>query len=170
MKRLFLTACLTAVVASCGTVQSMVQNTVPYTTQFLVPSGTAAARENDNISAASSVAQYVGAGTDLVKDIRVSGVKVTASSNKSPDLGMFRNIKVYLSGNNTQEILVAERKDIGNNIGTTINLDPDTSQVLDEVVKTGSVKARVVYVLKETAPADTNLTVTMKFTSLPVKN
>lgn len=171
MKKLILTASIiVATMISCGTVQSIVQNTVPYTTQFLVPSGKQAAQEYDNVSSASSFAQYVGAGTDMVRDIRISSVKVTASGSAAVDLGIFKSIKVMLSGNNTDEVLVAERKDIGNNIGKTINLDPDTSKVLDEIVKTGSVKARVVYVLKNNVTNDAHLSVTMKFTSIPVKN
>lgn len=171
MKKLILIAIVAATTAiSCGTVQSIVQNTVPYTTQFLVPSGTPAEQEYDNISGATSFAQYVGAGTDMVRDIRISSVKVASSGSLYQDLGMFKSIQVYLSGNNTEEVLAAERKDIGNNIGNVLNMDPDRSKLLDEVVKTGSVKARVVYVLKEKAPVDKNFTVTMKFTSIPVKN
>ena len=76
-------------------------------------------------------------------------------------MGIFKSIKVYLSGNNTGEILVAQRTDIGSNIGNTLNLDPDTSKILDQIVKSGSVKARVAYVLKNTATNDTNLTISM---------
>ncbi len=170
MKRLILMASLVvATVISCGTVQSIIQNTVPYTTQFLVPSGKQASQEYDHISSASSFAQYVGAGTDMVKDIRITSVKVSTSGAKAVDMGMFKSIKVLLSGNNTDEVLIAERKDIGNNIGNTINLDPDTSKVLDEVVKTGSVKARVVYVLKNNVSNDAHFSITMNFTSTPIK-
>ena len=169
-KIIFAASLIIATVISCGTVQSVVQNTVPYTTQFLVPSGKQASQEYDNISSASSFAQYVGAGTDMVKDIRISSVKVTTNGNTAVDLGIFKSIKVLLSGNNTDEVLIAERKDIGNNIGKTINLDPDTSKVLDEIVKTGSVKARVVYVLKNNTSNDAHLSLTMKFTSIAIKN
>ena len=63
---------------------------------------------------------------------------------------------------------MAQRIDIGNNIGNTLNLDPDNSKILDEVVKSGAVKARVVYVLKNTANNDTNLNISLRFTSVPV--
>ena len=105
----------------------------------------------------------------MVKDIRITSVKVSTSGAKAVDMGMFKSIKVLLSGNNTDEVLIAERKDIGNNIGNTINLDPDTSKVLDEVVKTGSVKARVVYVLKNNVSNDAHFSITMNFTSTPIK-
>ena len=105
----------------------------------------------------------------MVQDIRISSAKVSATSlSSNSDLGIFKSIKVYLSGNNTQEILVAQRIDIGNNIGNTLNLDPDNSKILDEVVKSGAVKARVAYVLKNTANNDTNLNISLRFTSVPV--
>ncbi len=171
MKNLYLSAVVAAItVTSCGTVQSIVQNTVPYTTSVLVSSGSSASEEYSTTSSATSFAQYIGAGTDMVKNIRVISAKATASSKSvNPDLGIFKSIKIYLSGNNTNEVLVAERTDIGDNLGKTINLDPDMSKELDEIVKTGSVKARTVYVLKNKANNDTNLTITMRFTSDPIK-
>ena len=153
MKNIFLSAAIASVaLVSCGTVQSIVQNTVPYTTNVLVSSGVPANQEISTTSSASSFAQYVGAGNSMVQDIRISSAKVSATSlSSNSDLGIFKSIKVYLSGNNTQEILVAQRTDIGNNIGNMLNLDPDNSKILDEVVKSGAVKARVAYVLKNTA-------------------
>jgi hypothetical protein len=170
MKNIFLSAAIASVaLVSCGTVQSIVQNTVPYTTNVLVSSGVPANQEISTTSSASSFAQYVGAGNSMVQDIRISSAKVSATSlSSNSDLGIFKSIKVYLSGNNTQEILVAQRIDIGNNIGNTLNLDPDNSKILDEVVKSGAVKARVAYVLKNTANKDTNLNISLRFTSVPV--
>jgi len=170
MKNIFLSAAIASVaLVSCGTVQSIVQNTVPYTTNVLVSSGVPANQEISTTSSASSFAQYVGAGNSMVQDIRISSAKVSATSlSSNSDLGIFKSIKVYLSGNNTQEILVAQRTDIGNNIGNMLNLDPDNSKILDEVVKSGAVKARVAYVLKNTANKDTNLNISLRFTSVPV--
>lgn len=170
MKNVFLAATIASVaLASCGTVQSIVQNTIPYTTNVLVPSGVPANQEISVTSPASSFAQYVGAGNNMVQDIRISSARVSVSSlSANSDLGIFKSIKVYLSGNNTQEILVAQRTDIGSNIGNTLNLDPDTSKILDDVVKSGAVKARVAYVLKNTASNDTNLNISLKFSSVPV--
>lgn len=172
MKNLILSAIVVAATTiSCGTVQSIVQNTVPYTTNFLVSSGIPGNQEISVTSAATSFAQYIGAGNSMVQDIRISSAKATATNlSSNADLGVFKSIKVYLSGNNTEEILVAQRTDIGSNIGNTINLDPDTSKILDNVVKSGAVKARVAYVLKNTATNDTNLTISMRFSSIPMVN
>ena len=55
-------------------------------------------------------------------------------------------------------------------MGNTLNLERDTSKSLDQIVKSGSVKARVAYVLKDTATNDTNLTISMRFSSIPAPN
>lgn len=172
MKNLILSAfVIAATTVSCGTVQSIVQNTVPYTTNVLVSSGVPGNQEISVTSSATSFAQYVGAGTSMVQDIRISSAKATATNlSTNGELGIFKSIKVYLSGNNTGEILVAQRTDIGSNIGNTLNLDPDTSKILDQIEKIGSVKARIAYVLKNTATNDTNLTISMRFSSIPAPN
>lgn len=171
MKNLILSAIAIVSLASCGTVQSIVQNTVPYNTNVLVSSGVPANQEISSTSVASNFAQYLGAGNSMVQDIRISSAKATASTlSASADLGNFKSIKVYLSGNNTAEALVAQRTDIGNNIGSTLNLDPDTSKILDDIVKSGTVKARVAYVLKNTASNDLNLNISLRFSSVPVVN
>ena len=59
MKNIFLSAAIASVaLVSCGTVQSIVQNTVPYTTNVLVSSGVPA---NQEISTTSSVVKVFGA-------------------------------------------------------------------------------------------------------------
>ena len=84
MKNIFLSAAIASVaLVSCGTVQSIVQNTVPYTTNVLVSSGVPANQEISTTSSASSFAQYVGAGNSMVQDIRISSAKVSATSLSS---------------------------------------------------------------------------------------
>ena len=96
-------------VTSCGTVQSIVQNTVPYTTNVLVSSGSAASQEYSTTSSATSFAQYVGAGTDMVQNIRVTSAKVTATSQSvNPDLGIFKSIKSSLYDMFTNASVVGE--------------------------------------------------------------
>ena len=61
MKNLILSAfVIAATTVSCGTVQSIVQNTVPYTTNVLVSSGVPGNQEISVTSSATSFAQYVG--------------------------------------------------------------------------------------------------------------
>lgn len=169
MKTLLLGAAVAVMtVTSCSTVQSIVQNAFPYTTNVLVPSGTAANQEISSVSAATSIAQFAGATNNQVKDVRIANAKISVVSPTGQNLGMFKSVKVYISGNNTGEVLVASRQDIGDNVGTQINLDPDTSRVLDNYVINQNVKVRLAYVLKERSTVDTNIKVSLGFTSTPV--
>ena len=169
MKNLLLSAAVaTLSLTSCSTVQSIVQNAFPYTTNVLVSSGTPANQEISSVSAATSIAQFAGATNTQVKDIRISNAKITAVTPSGQNLGIFRSVKVYISGNNTGEVLVASRDDIGSNVGTQLNLDPDTSKILDNIVINQNVKVRLAYVLKQPATVDTNLRISLGFTSTPV--
>lgn len=75
---------------------------------------------NQEISATTatrSFAQYVGAGNNKVQDIRISAAKFSVSLlSLNSDLGVFKSIKIYLSGNHTKEFLVAQRTDVGDNV------------------------------------------------------
>ncbi|MBP7173755.1 MAG: hypothetical protein KBA33_06765 [Cloacibacterium sp.] len=167
MKKSIAMSIVAALSVSCGTVQSLVQSTFPYTTSVLVSSGVPANQEISTTSAATSVAQYVGASNAMVKDIRISSANISTITPSGQSLGNFRSMKVYVSGSNTGEVLVASRNDIGDNVGDNVMLDPSTSQTLDHIVKGESVKVRVAYILKSNATRDTNLRVSLRFSSVP---
>lgn len=103
----------------------------------------------------------------MVKDIRISSANISTITPSGQSLGNFRSMKVYVSGSNTGEVLVASRNDIGDNVGDNVMLDPSTSQTLDHIVKGESVKVRVAYILKSNATRDTNLRVSLRFSSVP---
>lgn len=169
MKRFIMTGIIAATtLVSCGTVQSLVQSTFPYTTNVLVSSGVPAGQEISSTSTASSVAQFFGDANSMVQDIRISSANLSVSSPTGAGLGNFRSVKVYLSGNNTGEVLVASRSDIGDNVGDNVTLDPASTQTLDHIIKSGSAKARVAYVLKRNSTQDMNLRVSMRFSSVPI--
>ena len=169
MKNYILSAIAVAtVLTSCSTVQSIVQNTFPYTTNVLISSGVPANQEISTVSAATSLAQSVGASNTVVKDIRISSANISTITPSGQSLGNFKSMKVYVSGSNTEELLVASRNDIGDNVGDNVVLDPSTSQVLDRIVKGENMKVRVAYVLKSAATKDINLKISLRFSSVPI--
>ena len=85
-------------------------------------------------------------------------------------MGIFRSVKVYLSNNGSNEVLVASRDAIGDNVGSSLSLDVNTSQTLDNMMKSGAVQARVVYVLKQSPTSDISLKTSIGFSSVPVTN
>ena len=168
MKNMFLSAIVaTATLASCSTVSSILQNTFPYNATVLVTAGSPANTELSSVSAAQSVNQLIGSGAN-VKDIRVSNATLSVGSDTS--LGVFKSVKVYLSNNGSSQVLVASRESIPDNVGNSLAMDVNTSQTLDNMMKSGSVQARIVYVLKQSPTSDISLKSSIGFSSVPVTN
>lgn len=168
MKNIFLSAVVaTATLVSCSTVSSILQNTFPYNATVLVTSGSPASTTLSSVSAAQSINQLTGAGAN-VKDIRISNA--TLSVNSSTSVGLFKSVKVYLSNNGSNEVLVASREDIPDNVGSSLSLDVSTSATLDNMMKSGSVQQRFVYVLKKSPTSDVSVKTSIGFSSLPITN
>jgi hypothetical protein len=168
MKNLFLSAIVaSAALTSCSTVSSILQNTFPYTSNILVTAGSPANVQLSNVSVAQSINQVTGSGAN-VKDIRVSNATVSVDSNNS--MGMFSSVKIYISNGGSNETLVASRESIPDNVGTSLSLDVNSSQLFDQVMKSGNVQAKMVYVLKKSPISDVSVKTSIGFNSVPVTN
>jgi len=168
MKNLFLTAAIaSAALVSCGTVQSLVQNTFPYTANVLVSTGVPAGKEVSSSSTASNVQTWFGGNNNAnIKDVRISEAKVSVVSPSGGSLNAFKSIKVYISSSGTGERLVASRSNISSD-ASSINLDVENSGFLDAVVKSTGLTVRTVYELKNQTSSDMNLRIALNFSSIP---
>lgn len=164
---LFAAAAATFTLTACSTVSSILQNTFPYTATVLVTSGSPANVQLSAVSPAQSINQLTGAGAN-VKDIRVSSATMSVDSNTS--MSMFKSVRVYLSNNSGNEVMVASRDVVPENVGNSLSLDINTSTTLDSMMKSGAVQARVVYVLKQSPTSDISLKTSIGFSSVPVTN
>ena len=168
MKNLFLSAVVaTATLASCSTVSSILQNTFPYNATVLVTAGSPANTTLSSVSPAQSITQLTGAGAN-VRDIRISNASLSVDSNTS--IGVFKSVKVYLSKNGSNEVLVASRENIPDNVGSSLSLDLNTSSTLDNIMKSGAVQQRMVYVLKQSPTSDISVRTSLGFSSVPNTN
>ncbi|MBK1894155.1 hypothetical protein [Chryseobacterium paridis] len=170
MKNIFLTAIVaSAALVSCGTVQSLVQNTFPYTANVLVSTGVPADKEVSSTATASNVQTWFGGNNNAkIKDVRLADAKISVVSPSDGNLSALKNIKVYISSAGTGERLVASRSNISSN-SSSLNLDLNNNGFLDEVVKSNGVTVRTVYELKNQTSSDMNLKVALNFSSIPAK-
>lgn len=168
MKNLILTGIIaSATLVSCGTVQSLVQNTFPYTANVLVSTGVPADQEVSSSTTASNVQSWFGGNSDAqIKDVRIADAKVTVVSPSSGTLSNFKSFKVYISSDGAAEKLVASRSDFSTS-GNSVSLDISNSGYLDNIVKSTNLKVRTVYVLKNSVSSDMNLRVSLNFNSVP---
>ncbi len=154
---------------SCGTVQSLVQNTFPYTANVLVSTGVPADKEVSSTSTASNVQTWFGGNNNAqIKDVRISDAKISVVSPSGGNLSALKSIKVFISSSGTGEKLVASRSNISSN-SSSLNLDLNDTGFLDSVVKSSGLTVRTVYELKNQTSSDMNLKIALNFSSVPAK-
>ncbi len=171
MTNIFSAAILaSAALVSCGTVQSVIQNTFPYTANVLVSTGVPANKEVSSTATATNVQTWFGGNNNAqIKDVRISDAKISVVSPAGGNLSALKSVKVYISSTGTSERLVASRSDISSN-SSSLNLDLNSDNgYLDEVVKSTGVTVRTVYELKNQTSSDMNLKVALNFSSVPVR-
>ncbi|CAA7388196.1 hypothetical protein [Chryseobacterium fistulae] len=158
-----------AALVSCGTVQSLVQNTFPYTANVLISTGVPANKEVSSTATASNVQTWFGGNNNAkIKDVRISEAKISVVSPSKGNLSALKSIKVYISSDGTSERLVASRSNISTN-ASNVSLDLENSGFLDAVVKSTGLTVRTVYELKNQTSSDMNMKVALNFNSVPAK-
>ena len=170
MKKIFLTSVIASVaLVSCGTVQSLVQNTFPYTTNVMISTGVPVGQDVSSTATASNIQNWFGGNNNAqIKNVRIADAKVSITSPAGANLSAIKSVKVYLSSNGSNERLVASRSDISSS-SDAINLDIANSNYLDDIVKTSGVTIRTVYQLKNQVSSDTNMRVSINFSSVPAQ-
>lgn len=162
---------ITSIIAACGTMQSLIRSTFPYTATLIVP---ASAKTNTNLSATSSASSFdqiftgQGSNTSFIKEVRVASAKVESSNPTNQNLGVFKSIRLYISrGDGSSEVMVAQRTDISSTVGRSLVLDIDNSKFLDEYIKGNTVRLRMEYELREGLSTDVSLKASVGFTTTP---
>ncbi|UOU98784.1 hypothetical protein MUU74_02270 [Chryseobacterium daecheongense] len=170
MKNIVLTAVIaSAALVSCGTVQSLVQNTFPYTANVMISTGVPANQEVSSKATATNVQTWFGGNNNAqIKDVRISDAKVSVVSPSGGNLSALKSIKVYISSNGTGEKLVASRTDISTT-SSSVNLDLNDTGYLDSIVKSSGLTVRTVYELRNQTTSDMNLRVALNFNSVPAQ-
>lgn len=173
MKKLFPVVVATIVMlSSCATVQSLIKSSFPYNATVVIPAGTKSDTNISTSSAATSFDQVFGNqnGTDYVKEIRIASAKMEASNPSSKSLGMFKSVKLFVANEKGEEVMVASRNDVQQNIGTGLVLDIDNSRFLDNYVKGTNLRIRMEYVLREKTTTDVSVRVSLSFSTSPKTN
>lgn len=155
-----------ASLVSCSTVSSIMQSTFPYNSNYVVAAGSSANTQLSSIGAGFSINQLIGVSNN-VQDIRISNATATITSG-AQGMGVFKSIQVYLSAGGN-DVLVASRDNIPDNIGNSLALDINASQSLDSVMKSGqTIQQKVVYVLKSSPTTDLAIKTSLGFNSTPI--
>jgi hypothetical protein len=161
MKKYFLLITVLCVIsAGCGTVQSIVKSTFPYTTTVVVPASSQPGNEYAAVSYAKSFDQSFSKGNNAyaVKDVKVTSAKLESTTPSDFNIGNLVSANIYIAGEDGKdEVLVASRNDIGPNVGNSLVLDIDNSATLDQYVRKPKLKVRMVYKLRHNISVDVSL-------------
>jgi hypothetical protein len=170
MKKLLFTVFAAVILLSgCGTVQSIIKSSFPYTATLVIPKSSKTDTAASVTSTASSFDEVFGnqTGSDYIRDVRIASAKIIASDPNDQSMGMFKSIKIFVSNGTSGEVMVASRNDVSEHIGSSLVLDIDNSQFVDKYVKGNSLKVRLEYVLREKLTTDVSVRTSLSFSSSP---
>ena len=168
-KNIFYSLVITFIIFGCGTIQSIVKSTFPYTSTLIIP---ASSKINTPLTATSSASSFdqiftgQGSNTNQISQVRVASVKLESTNPSDQNLGILKSAKVYLL-NNSNETLIATRTDIASTVGRAIMLDIDNSKFLDDYLKGGNVRIRLEYVLQSGLTTDLSIKASVGLNALP---
>ncbi|TFF36161.1 hypothetical protein [Mucilaginibacter psychrotolerans] len=174
MKKFILIAIAFAFVsAGCGTVQSIIKSSFPYTATLVIPASSATGTTLTAMSEGTSFDQNFavkGNNGSRVSDVHIVSAKMTATIPSDFNIGNLVSAKIYMAkANGESEVLVASRTDIGPNSGPSIVLDIDNTHFLDELVREKNVRIRMVYQLRNKINIDASLRVVLGISADPAK-
>ncbi|TSD64787.1 hypothetical protein FFF34_012875 [Inquilinus sp. KBS0705] len=166
-------ALLLFVFAGCGTMQSIIKSSFPYTATLVIPASAATGTALTATSIGNSFDQNFtkdGNNGSRINEVRIVSAKMEATVPSDYNIGNLVSAKIYMSKpNGDGEVMVASRSDIGANVGNNIVLDIDNSNFLDQLVREKSVRIRMVYVLRNKSTIDASLKVVLGISASPAK-
>jgi hypothetical protein len=162
---------LCAAVSSCAMFQSIIKSSFPYTTTLVVPASSKDGNEYSAISMANSFDQNFsksGNNGDRITLVRIISAKLTSTDPSDYNIGNLASVKIYLSKEDGKdEILVAQRDDIGANVGNNVVLDIDNSHMLDDLVQEQNIRVRMAYKVRKGFSSDASLHVVLGLAAYP---
>jgi len=162
---------LGAMISGCAMFQSVIKSSFPYTSTLTVPAAAKVGVETSAISTANSFDQNFsknGKMADRITLVRVISAKLMSVDPTDYNIGNLSSVKIFLSkANGDDEMLVAQRNDIGPNVGNKITGDIDNSKLLDELVREPSIRVRMAYKVRESYQTDANVHVILGLAAYP---
>jgi hypothetical protein len=159
-------ACLAVLAFACDEVDKLLTFTISHDTIFRVentfPLNVPLEIATPNITTNSEDSfENNDTRADLVKDIKLDRIDLTAVSPAGRDFNFLKSVKVFISTTASNEIALASIDNVPMDV-TTVELTP-TNAKLDEYVKASSYKLRTEIVTRETLTQDVDVKVSMDF-------
>lgn len=156
---------------ACGTMQSIVRSSIPYTSQLTVPASTQTGQSLTVVSTASSFDKIIFKNGNIN---RVNAVKVVSAELRSAlpadfDLGHIQTLKVFMmKADESDAVLVASKDNVTADAGNIITLDVNNSGFLDRFIREPDIRIKMIYTLRSQIKASTSLLLVMSVNATPV--
>ena len=155
--------------SGCAMFQSIVKSSFPYTATLVVPASSKPGSEGSAISMATSFDQNFNKNNgDRITLVRIVSAKLMSIEPTDYNIGNLSSVSIYLSKEDGQnEIMVASRSDIGANVGNSVVLDIDNSNMLDELVREPQIRVRMAYKARKAIKTDASVQVVLGLAAYP---
>ena len=160
------TAFFALLIFSCTAINKLLTFTITdqysFTIDSRIPVGIPLDITTQDISSSSSTEfKNNNTNSNLVKDVRLSELKLTITDPSSQTFSFLKSIHIYISTDGTDEVELAYLDAI-NSTSTSISLNTSSNK-LDKYIKASTYKLRIEAVTKEALTNNTSINAEMKF-------
>ena len=140
-------------ITSCKTLDKLTTFELKYEESFTVPATTVVNIPLDILTpdiATNSESTFSSNDTrkDLIEEINLTNLTLTVIDPAGKSLKFLKTIEIYISADGLSEVLIAEKQDIPETVGSTLDLDV-TNADLAEYIKQDAYSLRVKVVTDE---------------------
>ena len=172
-RNIMLLVILCLATGGCAMYQSIIKSAFPYTTTLVIPASSHSGNDYSAIATANSFDQNfskTGNNGDRTTLVRIVSAKLISVDPSDYNIGDLKSVRIYLSKEDGKdEILVAQRDDIGANVGNNVVLDIDNSHMLDELVREPSIRVRMSYKVRKDFKTDASVHVVLNLAANPAR-
>jgi hypothetical protein len=157
--------------AACGTMQSIVRSSIPYTTTLTVPASAQTGKSLSAVGTASSFDKVIfkNGNINRVNAVKVASAELQSALPADFDLGHLQNVKVYMmKPDESAAVLVASKDNIPPGVTNVIGLVINDSALLDRFIREPDIRIKMVYTLRNQVKASANLLLVMNVNATPI--
>lgn len=151
--------------------QTFIKSSFPYTCTLTVPASAQPGAEYSAINIANSFDQNFsksGNNGDRITLVRVTSAKLMSVEPTDYNIGSLSSVQIYISKEDGKdEMLVAQRDDIGANAGNNVTLDIDNTKFLDQLVREPNIRVRMAYKVRKGYSRDVSVHVILGLSAYP---
>lgn len=170
----FLAIAVACLLAACGTMQSIVRSSIPYTTPLMIAASAKTGQSLTAVGTASSLDNILfknGENTNRINAVKVVSAELKSALPADFDQGHIQSLKIFMmKADESDAVLVASKDNIAADAGNVITLDVNNSGYLDRFIREPDIRIKMIYTLRTAVKADANLLLVMKFSATPVNN